>query len=293
MFVRPHVLSLFQVHPVLFHIGALVIPSYGAVAALGLLLALTLALRIARRIGIDPNRIWNLCILMLFTALIGSRLLLVAANWKTLRSHPLWILSIATVHHPLVAGIAALIAFVVAAVYAGLHHMPYRATADVLVAPLSLGLAFEQIGALLAGSGYGTGTRLPWAIIYTDPLAARWSDAPLGIPVHPVQAYAAICFSIVASGLVLWLPRRSQNGELAGIFLMSAGMVMYITEFWRDPLGRGAVLNGTLKGPQVAALVLVLGGAALLLDRPSQRIVPAAHPTAEPTSPASSEPTHG
>jgi hypothetical protein len=58
---------------------------------------------------------------------------------------------------------------------------------------------------------------------------------------------------------------------------------MYTTEFWRDPLGRGAVLNGTLKGPQIAALFLVLGGAALLLDRPSQRIVPAAHATAEPT----------
>jgi phosphatidylglycerol---prolipoprotein diacylglyceryl transferase len=281
------------VHPVLFHIGALVIPSYGAVAAFGLLLALMLALRIARRIGIDPNRIWNLCILMLFTALIGSRLLLIAANWKVLRSHPLWILSIATVHHPLVAGIAALIAFVVAAVYAGLHHMPYRRTADALAAPLALGLAFEQIGALLAGSGYGTGTHLPWAIIYTDPLAARWSDAPLGIPVHPVQAYAAFCFSVIATGLVLWLSHRHQNGDLAGLFLISTGFVMYITEFWRDPLGRGALLNGILKGPQVAAIVLVLGGAALLLDRPSQRIVPPAHATAEPTPPASSEPTHG
>lgn len=280
-------------HPVLFHIGALVIPSYGAVAALGLLIALMLAFRIARRIGIDPNRIWNLCILMLFAALIGSRLLLVAANWKVLLSHPLWILSIATVHHPLVAGIAAIIAFVVAAVYAGLHHMPYRTTADVLAAPVALGLAFEQIGALLAGSGYGIGTHLPWAIIYSDPLAARWSDAPLGIPVHPVQAYAAICFSLIASCLALWLPRRRQNGELAGLFLISTGVVMYITEFWRDPLGRGAVLNGILKGPQIAAIVLVLGGAVLLLDRPSQRIVPTAQATAEPPRTASSEPTHG
>jgi phosphatidylglycerol:prolipoprotein diacylglycerol transferase len=281
------------VHPVLFHFGALVIPSYGAVAALGLLLSLMLALRIARRIGVDPNRIWNLCILMLFTALIGSRLLLVAANWKVLRDHPLWALSVAMIHHPLIAAIGALIAIAVAAVYAGLHNMPFRATADVLSAPLALGLAFEQIGALLAGSGYGTGSHLPWAITYTDPLAERWSDAPLGIPVHPVQAYAAVCFFAIAIGLLLWLPRRRQNGELAGLFLMSAGVVAYITEFWRDPIGRGAVLNGILKGPQVAAIILVLGGAALLLDRPLQRIIPSAHATAEPTPAASSEPTHG
>ena len=280
-------------HPVLFHVGALVIPSYGAVAAAGLLLALMLALRNARRIGVDPNRVWNLCILMLFTALLGSRILLIAANWKVLHSHPLWVLSIATVHHPLLAAVAALIALVVAAVYAGLHRMPYRSTADVLAAPLALGIAFEQIGALLAGSGYGTGAHVPWAIIYTDPLAARWSDAPLGIPVHPVQAYAAIWFSLIAASLVLWLPRRRQNGDLAGLFLVSTGVVMYITEFWRDPIGRGAVLQGMLKGPQIAAIILVLSGAALLLDRPSQHVLPAAQPSAEPGPDAQTEPTHG
>lgn len=284
-------------HPVLFHIGSLVIPSYGAVAALGLLLALMMAVRIARRIGVDHNRIWNLCILMLFTALVGSRLLLVAANWNVLRSHPLWVLSIATVHHPLVAGIAVLIASAVAAVYAGLHRMRYRVTADVLAAPLAVGLAFEQVGALLAGSGYGTGTRLPWAVIYTDPLAARWSDAPLGIPVHPVQAYAAICFSLIAAGLILWLPHRRQNGELAGLFLIATGVVMYITEFWRDPIGRGAILHGFLKRPQIASVVLVLGGAALLLDRPMEQVIQPAHGTAAgpagSTQTASSESTHG
>ena len=279
-------------HLVLFHIGALVIPSYGAVAALGLLLALMLGLRTARKIGIDPNRIWNLCILMLFTALIGSRLLLVVANWKVLRSHPLWVLSIATVHHPLLAALASLIAFAVAAVYAGLHHMPYRVTADVLAPPLALGLAFEQIGALLAGSGYGTGSHLPWAVVYTDPLAERWSDAPLGISVHPVQAYAAICFSLIAIGLVLWLPRRRQNGDLAGLLLICTGIVMYVTEFWRDPLGRGAVFNGILKGPQLAAIVLVLGGALLLLDLPSERIIPAARASSQRAPAATSDSTH-
>ena len=290
---RFHALSLFQVHPVLFHFGALVIPSYGAMGALGLLLALMLALRNARKIGINPNRVWNLCILMLFTGLIGSRLLLIAANWKILRAHPLWALSVAMIHHPLLAAIGALIALAIGSVYVGLHRLPWRATADTLAAPLALGLAFEQVGALLAGSGYGTGTHLPWAIVYTDPLAARWSDAPLGIPVHPVQAYAAICFFTAAIGLVLWLPKRRQNGDLAGLFLISTGAVMYITEFWRDPLGRGALFHGFLKGPQMAGILFVLGGAALLLDRPSQRVALASSAVADSTPTAASGQTHG
>jgi phosphatidylglycerol:prolipoprotein diacylglycerol transferase len=286
------------VHPVLFHIGPLVIPSYGATAAVGVLLSLTLALQTARRLHIDPNKIWNLCILMLFTALSGSRLLLVVANWTVLRHHPLWMLGLATVHHPLLAAIGSLIALAVAAFYTVWHHLPFRSTADALTAPAALGLAFEQFGALLAGSGYGTGARVPWAITYTDPLAERWSGAPLYIPVHPVQAYVVLCFLAIAIGLVLWLPRRRQNGDLAGIFLMSTGAVLFITEFWRDPIGRGSLFHGVLKGPQVAGIVFVIAGAWLLLERASQRIVVATLPVAPIAPPQSSSseierPSHG
>jgi len=280
------------VHPVLFHIGAFVIPSYGVVAAVGVLLALMLALHTARQIHLDPNRIWNLCILMLFAALIGSRLLLVIANWTALRHHPLWMLSLAMVHHPLLAAIGALIALAVWAFYARLHRLPLRQTADALAAPTAVALGFEQIGALLAGSGYGTGAHVPWAIVYTDPLAARWSDAPIGIPVHPVQAYAALCFFAIAVGLMLWLPHRRQNGDLAGLFLFAVGVAMFVTEFWRDPIGRGTLFKGILKGPQAAAILFLLCGACLLLERPSQRIAISTAPLETETS-ATREQAHG
>ena len=282
-------------HPVLFHIGSLVIPSYGATAAAGVLLALMLAMPTARKLGTDPNRIWNLCIVMLFTALVGSRLLLVIANWAVLRQHPLWMLSLAMVHHPLLAAIGTVIALAVAAVYVRIYHLPFRTTADVLAAPLALGLAFEQLGALLAGSGYGTGALVPWAVTYTDPLAARWSDAPLGIPVHPVQAYAALGFFAVACGLLIWLPHRRQHGDLAGLFLAATGIVLFITEFWRDPLGRGALFGGVVKGPQIAGVFLVLAGAFMLLESRPQRIAVASNPI-ERTHSAPSEierPSHG
>jgi phosphatidylglycerol:prolipoprotein diacylglycerol transferase len=282
------------VHPVLIHVGAFVIPSYGAVAALGVLFALILAVHTARRLEVDPNRVWNLSILTLFTALLGSRLLLVAANWTVLRRHPMWMLSLAMIHHPLLAGIGTLIALAVAGAYALARHLPLRATADVLAAPVALGLGFEQIGALLAGSGYGTGTHLPWAVTYTDPLAERWSDAPLGIPVHPVQAYAALCFFAIAVALMLWLPHRRQNGDLAGIFLMAAGATLFITELWRDPIGRGAIFKGILKGPQAAGVGLVLAGALLLLERKSERIssTHTAREEAQPAPPVVQRPTH-
>jgi phosphatidylglycerol---prolipoprotein diacylglyceryl transferase len=283
------------VHPVLFHIGPLVIPSYGAIAAVGVLLALMLALETARKLQLDPNKIWNLSILMLFTALLGSRLILVIANWTVLRHHPIWMLGLAMIHHPLLAAIGTFIALAVAAIYARMNHLPFRITADALVAPAALALALEQIGALLAGSGYGTGAHVPWAITYTDALAERWSGAPLDIPVHPVQAYAAACFFVITVGLVLWLPRRSQKGDLAGIFLMATGIVLFITEFWRDPIGRGALFGGFLKGPQAAGVVFVLAGAFILYERPSQQLTVSTQ-SLHPAPSAHSEierPSHG
>ena len=65
-------------HPVLFRFGALLIPSYGALAAAGVLVALLLAQRTARTAGVNPAHVWNVCVIALFTALLGSRLLLVA-----------------------------------------------------------------------------------------------------------------------------------------------------------------------------------------------------------------------
>lgn len=280
-------------YPVLFHIGSILIPAYGVLAAIGVLLALLLAQRTARVAGIDPNKIWNLCIVALFTALVGSRILLVIVNWSILRSHPMWMLSLAMIHHPMLAAAGGTLALVVAWIYARRNRMPLRTTADALSAPLALALAFEQVGALLAGSGYGTGTRVPWAVTYSSPLAARWSGAPIGIPVHPVQAYVALAFFVISICLVFWLPNRRQHGDIAGLCLIAIGVVLFITEFWRDPIGRGAMLSGFLKGPQASAVVLVLAGALLLVERNSQRIANAYSLAPELSSPASKETMHG
>jgi phosphatidylglycerol---prolipoprotein diacylglyceryl transferase len=263
------------VHPVLFHIGALVIPSYGAVTALGVLLALGLAQRTARVASVDAGKVWNLCILSLFAALAAARLLLVLVNWSALRLHPAWLLGLAMVHHPLLAGTGALAGAGCAVWYARRNKLPLRATADALAAPLALGLAFEQLGALASGSGYGVEAApgLHWAVTYTNPLADLWSGAPLGVPLHPVQAYAALAFLALAVLLLVWLPTERRKGDVAGLALMGSGLAIYITELWRDPEGRGSLLNGALDGPQIAAILLVVAGALVLRERKAAHAV--------------------
>jgi phosphatidylglycerol:prolipoprotein diacylglycerol transferase len=254
-------------------------------------------------VGLDAGKVWNLCVLALFAALAFSRMLLVALNWADLRLHPSWMLGLAMIHHPLLAGFGALAAAVAAVLYGRWQRLPLWITADALAAPLALGLAFEQFGALLAGSGYGIearGVAAHWAVTYTHILAAVWSGAPLGVALHPVQAYAALAFfalsilllamyqgttlvvpqmqpnegrALAPGGMFLGifpfpsLPFRRQPGDLAALFLLGAGVAIFFTEFWRDPEGRGALLGGALNGPQAAAVALVVAGGLVLLER--------------------------
>lgn len=257
-------------HPVLFHIGAILIPSYGAVAAVGVLAALFLAQRTARLAGVSPAHAWNLCVAAMFSGLIGERLVLVAVNWSAIERHPSWALELAMVHHPLLTAAGFAAGALAAGVYIRLRHVRFLAAADALAAPLALGLAFEQFGALLAGSGYGVeaSPKLPWAVTYTSALAARWSGTPLGIPLHPVQAYAALAFLALAVFIFLWMPALQQSGDAAGVCLLGVGAIVFLTELWRDPEGRGLMANGAVDAPQIAAVLLVLAGGFLLRKRP-------------------------
>ncbi len=256
-------------HPVLFHIGAVLIPSYGALGAAGVLLALFLTHRTARTAGVAATEVWNLSVAAVFAAIVAGRLLLVAVNWSAVGRHPAWALDLAMIHHPLVAGVGVAAGLAVAATYALWRKMPLRSTADALAAPLALGLALEQFGALLVGSGYGidAGPKLPWAVTYTSALAQRWSGTPLGVPLHPAQAYAALAFLALAVFLFFWLQVEQQKGDVAGLCLMGLGVAIFFTEIWRDPEGRGLTLGGALDGPQIAAVAMVFAGAWVLRER--------------------------
>jgi phosphatidylglycerol:prolipoprotein diacylglycerol transferase len=106
-----------------------------------------------------------------------------------------------------------------------------------------------------------------WAITYTNVLAARWSGTPLGVPLQPVQAYAALAFLTLSISLLLWLPERRRQGDVAGLWLLGAAVAIFFTELWRDTEGRGTLFGGALDGPQVVAILLVLAGAFVLLER--------------------------
>ncbi len=257
-------------HPALVQFGSLVIPSYGAIAALGVLLALALAQFTSQKAGIDPRHAWNTLVLAVFADIAASRLTLIVLNLSDLRRHPTWLLSVAMVHHPLLAAIGILSGALAILLYARWAKLSLRGVADCLAAPITLGYAFEQVGALFAGSDFGrdsASTSKLFAITYTSPLAARWSGTPLGVPLYPVQAYAAAGSLLLAAILIACYGFRGRRpGEIAGVWLFGTGVLLFLTELFRDWEGRGVLLGGSVDAPQLVGLGLVLAGGLLLLS---------------------------
>lgn len=261
-------------HPALFQIGSLLIPSYGVLAALGVFAALLAVQWSAPRAELDARHGWNALALGAFAGMAVSRLLLIALNLGDLRRHPRWLLALALVHHPLLTAAGTLGGLVAMVAYARWAHVPLLRLADALAAPVALGMALEQIGCLLAGSDYGrdASASLPWHVVYTSPLAARWSGTPLGVSLHPAQAYAALgalLTALICAGWLAWRNGR-RAGELSGVWLMAMGANQFLSEGFRDWEGRGALHwpghGAIVDAPQLVGLGMVIAGGLLLAE---------------------------
>ena len=82
--------------PVLFRLGPITVYSYGVLLASAYLLALYYAVHRARRFGLDANRVLDLGIYIIISALVGAKLLLLIVDFDYFRRQPaeLWTLQL-------------------------------------------------------------------------------------------------------------------------------------------------------------------------------------------------------
>src|SRR5579884_4163157 len=126
-------------HPVLFHFGSLTVYTYGVLVATGVIVGLFTARWQARRIGLDPDQIWNLGIYMVLVALAGSKLWMLLSDWSYYVQNPREIFSFATLQSGGVfyGGMVGGLLFVI--LYVLWQKLRFLAVADAFSAPLALG----------------------------------------------------------------------------------------------------------------------------------------------------------
>ena len=226
-------------YPKLLELGPITVYTYGLLLAAAYLLGLQLARVRASRRGLDGNRVLDLGIYIIISALVGAKLLLLVTDWSSFKADPRELLTLARSGGVFYGGL--ILAVVVALWYIRHVGLPLWTTCDVFAPGIALGHVVGRFGCLFAGCCYGKPTTKPWGITFTDPFAASNVGTPLGVPLHPTQLYEAGAELIILL-LLLWSERKGRPfaGRTFWLYMLLYAISRFIIEFYRGD-DRGTV----------------------------------------------------
>lgn len=242
--------------PRLAQFGNFFLPTYGVLAALGLIVGLMVTVRLGRRSGIDPDQMWNLGIIAVLGGVIGSKLLLFVMDWDTYVRHFSW----SNLQAGGVFSGGLMLSILCCYLYARKVRMPKLKTADSFAPGIAIGHAIGRLGCFAAGCCYGKPTNLPWGVTFTNPLSYQLAGTPLNIRIHPTQIYEALAEGFIFLVLITLFKRKSFDGQIAALYMFLYGIARYFLEFLRADPERGLMFGGVMTVTQFIAILLVIGG---------------------------------
>ena len=130
-----------------FKIGPITVHGYGFMIAVGILFAFWLSERLAKKHGLEYEKIDGMIFFIIIFGFIGAKLLYIATVWDTFLKNPVVILSNEgfVVYGGIIAGIIA------AWIYCKWKKWDFMKYANVLMPAVSLGQGFGRIGCFFAG----------------------------------------------------------------------------------------------------------------------------------------------
>lgn len=231
-----------------FFIGPLKIYFYGIIIMVGVLAAIWIAIKEAKRRDLDSEIIWDMVTWLLIFGIIGARLWHVLTPSKSMGvgpdyyfSHPLEILNTRRgglgIPGAVIGGVIALM------VYTKKKELNFLEWADIIVPGLALGQAVGRWGNFFNQELYGPPTNLPWAI-YIDPIH-RLPGFEAFERFHPMFLYESL-WNLFNFFLLLYLEynfsEKLRRGDIFWIYLIVYPIGRFLLEFIRiDPSVIGAI----------------------------------------------------
>ena len=246
-------------HPVLIKLGPVTLHSYGLLLALGAALGLWLLGRLAKKSGLNPERVTNLAVLVLLSGILGARVAFVLIEPRAFLADPLLFFRFWQGGLVFYGGVAG--GLLVGVPLALRWKLPALLLMDCFAPALALGQIFGRFGCFFAGCCYGKPWDGPCAVIFNDPATL----APRGIFLHPAQLYTALALALILA-VLLWLwPKRRFAGQIFFSYGLMHGLARVIIEQFRGDW-RGEEILGVITPTALFALGLAAAsGLALFL----------------------------
>jgi phosphatidylglycerol:prolipoprotein diacylglycerol transferase len=244
-------------HPYILHFGSVFLPTFGVLAAVGLMAALFLSLRTAVKVGIDPDKLWNAGLFAILSAFVLSRLLLVLTNLRTFLTYPVLLLTV-----PSLTALGLLLTAIVTLLYLRLRNLPLLRTFDAWAPCATLAWAFLALGHFAEGADPGLPTKLPWGMAIPPDAAPR---------LHPISLYAAIAALLITTSLLRYLSPGRIPGETFAFALTASGVAQFLITFLRQPNPYPVPLGNVLDPIQWISLGMIVAAGFIFL--PSRKLV--------------------
>ena len=251
-------------YPELFRIYDFPITSYGLWLALGMLMALLAASRLAARDGLPRERIYDLGLWTLVGGLLGSKILMFFVE-PDVQIFTLDFLRSGGVYYGgLIGGFLAVVLLV------RFYKLPFWKVADAFAPAVALGQAFGRQGCFAAGCCWGKPTDLFWGVHFTES-AHDYTGVPMYGPngldlyLHPTQLIESFTMLAVFGVLVLLHRRKKFDGQVLIAYGIIYSIFRFSIEFIRDD-PRGDLFGlTTMTGLSTSQLVSLVVAAASII----------------------------
>jgi phosphatidylglycerol:prolipoprotein diacylglycerol transferase len=206
-------------HPEICKLGPLTIYSYGLMLVIAFVVSTLLASAEAKRKGIDPDVIFNLCFTVFILGVIGARIFYVLSNFSYYLRNPFEIIMFQK------GGLAWFGGLILGA-SSGIYYLRIKKLnvykiADLLVPFVALAQAIGRLGCFLNGCCYGKESG--FGIYFPN------HDAVL----IPTQLYSSLLLVFIFIILRFLQERPHQDGTIFFAYLLLYSAKRFFIEFWR------------------------------------------------------------
>lgn len=239
-----------MIDPVAFEIFGISVRWYGIIISAGMLIATFVALREAKRVGINEERIIDLLIFAIPAGIIGARLYFVIFNWSFYKGDFSKMINIRggglAIHGGIIASV------IVALIFTRVKKINFWKLADVCAPSIILAQSIGRWGNFVNQEAHGGPTNLPWGIMVN------------GQKVHPTFLYESL-WNFGAFIFLLWYSRNKKkvNGETFLLYL-----VLYsFARFFIEALRTDQLMLGSIPVARLISVLLILVASVIFYIR--------------------------
>ena len=250
------------IDPILFQVGPLTVHWYGILVVTGILLGAQVAAFLAKRAGENPERIWDLLIVVVLAGIIGARIEYVAVqpHWDYYRNHLAQAFYIweggLRIYGAIIGGALGVLGYALATKTQPLPLLDFAAPG------MALGHAIGRWGNFINYELYGPPTPLRFGLLippeYRVAPYNNLSQYPADTLFHPSFLYESVANLLLCLALI-WIAERFRGrlkaGTLLAGYLIGYSIIRFLMDYLRTDQTSAQVIAGVFAA---AGLVYLL-----------------------------------